>query len=180
MLKLYKELKGSMHYWEAWIEGAYVVTHQGIVGQEGEMARIKPGFLSSPERRITKLSWKPRRNGYKEIELEHHWTLTVQQRMSGNDLDDLDHRNDLIKNLNNMLGWIGAGHVDGGDIGSGTINIFAFIVATNQTTPAVFKWLKESGELSKSVVALDNPDESEPTTVIWPEDFEGQFNILGS
>lgn len=180
MLKLYKQQGETLQYWEAWVDDDLVVTHQGIVGKRGQMARVKPGFMSTPEKRIAKLCEKPRKDGYEVIDIDNHWMMTIQQRMTGDDNADLDHRNNLIDKLNNMLGWIGAGHVDGGDIGSGTINVFAFIVAPEQASPAIIEWLRESGELAKSVVALDSPEESESTSVIWPEDFEGQFNILGN
>lgn len=180
MIKLYKQHDNKLQYWEAWIDGDFVVTHKGVVGSRGEQTRSKPGLMSTHEKRIQKLSSKPRKEGYADIPIEDHWTLTIQQRMTGDNAADLDHRNELIDKLNNMLGWIGAGHVDGGDIGSGTVNIFANIVSPDQTSPAVLEWLRETGELSKSVVAIDYPDESEPTSVIWPEDFEGQFSILGN
>lgn len=180
MLKLYKEIEGVLNYWEAWPDGDVVVVHWGVVGQRGQARRHKPDLFSTHQKKADKLARKPMSEGYKEIPLGDHWTLTVQQRMTGNDAADLDRRNQMIDGLNNMLGWIGAGHVDGGDIGSGTTNVFAFIVAPSQTTPAVLDWLREIGQLAHSVVALDNPDESAPTTVIWPEDFDGEFSILGN
>jgi hypothetical protein len=180
MIKLYKQHGTMLHYWEAWIDDKQVATHQGIVGNRGDLKYVKPGLLSNHEKLIDKLSAKPRKDGFGQIEIEGHWMLTIQQQMTGDDNADLDHRNNLIEELDNMLGWIGSGHVDGGDIGSGTVNVFAYIVAPDQTSPVVLEWLRETGELTKSIVALDNPDESKPTSVIWPEDFEGQFNTLGS
>jgi len=180
MIKLYKELEDILHFWEAWIDGEMVVVHQGVVGKRGKIDRKKPGLFSSHEKTIAKLSQRPRKSGFNDIPIEDQWTLIIQQRMTGNNDADLDQRNDLIDGLNNTLGWIGAGHVDGGDIGSGTVNIFAFIVAPQQTNPAIIQWLEQQGELAKSVVAIESPDESEPITVIWPRDFDGQFSILGN
>ncbi|MEZ6162923.1 MAG: hypothetical protein R3B67_00630 [Phycisphaerales bacterium] len=102
---------------------------QGAVGSRGGNGLTSTGLHVHARKADRKVVVETPQGGYAEIALEDHWTLTIQQRMTGDDTADLDHRNELINELDNMLGWIGAGHVDGGDIGSGTINVFAFVVA---------------------------------------------------
>jgi len=180
VIKLYKQSGSDLLYWEAWVVDQIVTTHAGKVGTRGKAKDYKLSAKKNPKEYIEHLAKKPRRKGYAEIALENHWTLTIQQKMTGNDVSDLDHRNELIDGLNNMLGWIGAGHVDGGDIGSARTNVYAFVLAPNHTGNAVIAWLKQLNELTKSTVAIEEPDETIPATVIWPPDFEGDFSILGN
>lgn len=180
MIKLYKQSGSELLYWEAWAVDHTVTTHTGKVGFRGKAKDYKLSVKKDPEEHIEHLAIKPHRKGFAEIAIEDHWTLTIQQKMTGNDVSDLDHRNELIDGLNEMLGWIGAGHVDGGDIGSGTINIYAFVLAPNKTGNAVIAWLRQIGELTNSIVAIQESDETVPATVIWPSNFTGEFSILGN
>ncbi len=177
-MKLYKQSGSKLLYWESWAVDHTVTTHIGVVGFSGKIKEYKLSEKKDPEEYIERLAKRPRRKGYAEIALEDHWTLTIQQKMTGDDISDLDHRNGLIDDLDNLLGWIGAGHVDGGDIGSGTINIYAFVLDPNRIGNDLISWLKQTGELSKSTVAFNDPDETVPATVIWPPDFEGEFSPL--
>ena len=54
MLQLYTYQEGRWMYWEAWAQGAVIMTHEGVVGQEGqgeELARFAgESLLSALER----------------------------------------------------------------------------------------------------------------------------------
>ncbi len=180
MFKLYKQSEQDLLYWEAWVFNHTVTTHTGKVGFRGKLKEYKLTEKSHSKKFIERLAKKPRRKGFIEIAHDDHWTLTIQQKMTEDIASDLEHRNELIDGLDEMLGWIGAGHVDGGDIGSGTTNVFAFVLAPTHTGNAVLAWLEQIGELTNSTVAITEPGDSGTTVVIWPSDFEGDFSILGN
>ena len=74
--------------------------------------------------------------------------------------------------MNECLGWRGLGHCDGGDIGSGTMNVFCFVVNVKTAIPHVLEELRKNELLEGAVVAVGDPQ-----TVVWPRDFSGTFEI---
>jgi hypothetical protein len=42
--------------------------------------------------------------------------------------NDLDRRHKFEDSLNNLIGWLGLGHLDGGSIGSGTMGVALQVV----------------------------------------------------
>ncbi|NLE37909.1 MAG: hypothetical protein GX621_07780, partial [Pirellulaceae bacterium] len=63
----------------------------------------------------------------------------------------------------------------GGDIGSGTINAFSFVVDPYPAKSTIVAALKEHNLLDGAIIAIEHEDDYE---VLWPEDFEGEFSIL--
>jgi len=55
--------------------------------------------------------------------------LEVEYKIEGFGSEkDLDKRHKLEERLNELLGWTGLGHVDGGSIGSGTMEAGCIVV----------------------------------------------------
>ena len=93
---------------------------------------------------IEKLARPLRDQGYREIPTESHAELIVQFATDGwGGPKDLEFRGQVEELLNETLGWTGNGHCDGGDIGSGTINTFSFVVVADAAVEAVRAALAE-------------------------------------
>lgn len=67
--------------------------------------------------------------GYTEFDEESFEFLEIEYEIDGFGTDqDLDKRHRLEDYLNELLGWTGLGHVDGGSIGSGTMEAGCIVV----------------------------------------------------
>lgn len=91
------------------------------------------------------------------------------------DSADLSKRHMVEDILNECLGWTGNGYCDGGDIGSGTINTFSFVIDPYLARDSIVIALKQNNLIDGAIIATSNKDGYD---VLWPEDFEGAFSIL--
>lgn len=118
-------------------------------------------------------------------------SLVLQYRIDGwGSTEDLEKRARLEDLIDARLQNESNGECDGGDIGSGTINIYLEDVSDPQRAlEAVIAVLKEAQELDGAVIAQsryteaqdgENEDdrELEDYLVLWPPDFEGEFEIM--
>jgi hypothetical protein len=178
MIKLYKRTAKECLYWEAWDAGRRLVTiHWGTLGKTGRNKSIRIPKGESAKTVIRRESEEPRANGYNEIDLEDHAQIVVQYKTKDawGDTSDLDKRYQVEGILNECLGWTGNGHCDGGDIGSGEINAFSFVVDPALAKVAIVKELKKNKLLDGAIIAVRKDEDYE---VLWPEDFDGEFSIL--
>jgi hypothetical protein len=177
MVKLYRRGGQAVEYWEAWDEAnGFVTVHWGKLGQTGQSKsmRVPPG--EPAEAFIAALAQPRRGEGYAEIDLEDHAQLVVQYRTEGwGSTDDLDRRHKVEGVLNECLGWTGNGHCDGGDIGSGSINVFSFVVDPHLARDAIVAALRDPRLLDGAVIAVARADNFE---VLWPPDHPGDFSTL--
>ena len=74
--------------------------------------------------------------------------------------------------MNECLGWKGLGFCDGGDIGSGTTNVFCFVVDAKVVCLRVIEELKKNGLIEGAVVAIGGRPK-----VVWPVDYQDKFLI---
>lgn len=178
MLKLYKREAERVRYWEAWDnQDKTVVVHWGVVGDAGDKRSVPTGNGESASHVITRESRQALADGYTEIDTDDHFTVVVQFKTEGwGDGGDLDKRHEVEDILNECLGWTGNGHCDGGDIGSGTINAYSFVIDPYLAKDAIVEALTEADLLEGAIIAFHKGDEDE--TVLWPENFEGKFSIL--
>ena len=129
MLKLYKNIDGTLHYREAWVAGTSLTEHWGMIGQRGESRELALTLGQSEEDAVLSTLQPAIQNGYRPIEPEDHATLLVEYPVSGmGNKDDLTKRHALEDRLNETLGWTGLGACDGGSIGSGTMEVCCFVV----------------------------------------------------
>jgi hypothetical protein len=177
VIKLYKCDGQGIRYWEAWDSTGKVVVHWGNLGDTGETREIRLKKGQSSAEIIANESTKPRTEGFQELPLDEHATVIVQYKTKGwGSSKDLDKRHKVEDILNECLGWTGNGHCDGGDIGSGSINAFSFVVDPHLAKDAIVAALKKEGLLKGAVIAFRRGDED--YTVLWPDDFEGEFSII--
>lgn len=107
-------------------------------------------------------------------EIGEHKTLIVQYRTEGwGSSQDLEMRWTVESLLDECLKSMSNGYCDGGDIGSGTINIFLSVLDPHRATEAVIEALRKAQLLEGATIALEDEEEFE---VLWPEGFEGGFS----
>jgi hypothetical protein len=114
-----------------------------------------------------------------------HHSLIVQYRVSGwGSPTDLEKRHRLSDLLDDCLEEAENGCCDGGDIGSGSINIFLEeVIDPQRACDTIVAALQESGDLEGAVIALnldpDGTNEEGPYhSILWPQDYHGDFSIL--
>ena len=147
MIKLYKfnQKKNCYFYDEAWISGDEIIEHIGQVGTRGRTISHDFDPNLSEEDNLEKVLTPARNGGYTEIELEDHETIEVEYIVEGfGSPEDLDKRHELESRLNETLGWTGLGMCDGGSIGSGTMEVFSYVVDFNIAKEVIQKDLKNT------------------------------------
>ena len=142
MLKLYKNIDNTLHYWETWDKDDKTgIVHWGIVGQRGEDKEVKSTLLENFRKKIQKEVTAITMDGFDEIDIDDHYTLLIEFKVDGMGTpEDLEKRTRLQDKMDETLGWTGLGHCDGGSIGSGTMEVCCFVV---------------DFEIAKSVIELD-------------------------
>ncbi len=130
MLKLYKNNRGTLHYWETWdIDNTSALIHWGIVGERGQDKEVysKPSenFRDMVQKEIDLKIFE----GYEQVDLDEHYILLVEYSVKGMGTpEDIDKRTRLQDKADQILGWTGLGHCDGGSIGSNTMEICCYVV----------------------------------------------------
>jgi len=168
MLKLYKTGPFGVLYWETWPDGPKHIIHWGIVGQRGQ--RVETTDAENLQRSIT----ERRAEGYSERTTLSQ--LVIQYATNGSrNVQDLRRRQRLESLLDETLGWTGLGYCDGGDIGSGTINIFCFVVDPAAAVECIVQALRRRRALKGAVIA----EERDGAFVVrHPPGHAGQFRLV--
>lgn len=172
MLKLYKQQDDKTLYWATWSNDQFITIQKGVLGDAGAMDT----FIISKEvdALIAKETARLRAQGYTEIEPEKSVSLIIQYQIEGwGTDDDLDKRNEVMDLMDDCLGRTGLGHCDGGDMGSGTANIFCPVVDSYLARDVIVKCLAEHNLLSGATIAIEREESFE---VLWPENYTGKFS----
>lgn len=178
MIKLYRQSQGKFEYWEAWNHRRVLTVHWGEVGTRGEVREVtlKPSQRAQPT--IAELTKAMQATGFAEIDIDQHDVLIVQYKIGEVPTEaDVERRHAIEALLNEEIGWLGAGMVDGGDIGQGEMNVFAFVVDGPRIADCVVGILREHEHLDGAVIAVRRADE-EDEAVVWPKGFTGEFRVL--
>jgi hypothetical protein len=130
MLKLYKNINNTLHYWETWDKDEKTgIVHWGIIGSRGESKEVKSTLLENFRKKIQKEITIKSKEGFGEIDIDDHYTLLIEFAVDGmGSPEDLEKRTRLQSKMNETLGWTGLGHCDGGSIGSGTMEVCCYVV----------------------------------------------------
>ena len=103
-------------------------------------------------------------------------TLIIQYKVDGNGTtDDFDKRVEVEELMEECLDGSGLGNCDGGDLGSGTMNVFCFVTDPNKAQRVIVDNLRSHSLLDDAVIAQRV---GEDYKVIWPPDFQGKFSVL--
>jgi hypothetical protein len=131
--KLYRRVSPSeLHYREAWYADGVVTEHWGRCGERGE-AREHPARNETDVAIVlSRLKKSARDAGYRPIPESRMKFLIVEYALdSWGSPDDLARRHKLEDEFNDLIGWLGLGHLDGGSIGSGTMEVALVVVDFN-------------------------------------------------
>lgn len=125
MFKVYSRLgDGRLLYREAWVAGARIIEHWGECGDRGQ-TKEHPYSGNT----FQKLQENARTAGYQPIPDDEMAMLVIEYPVDGwGSPADLDQRHKLEEAFNELIGWLGLGHLDGGSIGSGTMEVALCVV----------------------------------------------------
>ena len=129
--KLYRRDGDSgLRYHEAWFDQvAAVVEHWGECGDRGGTREHPVASEKEAERLLARLKKATRADGYRPIALSRMPFLIIEYDVEGwGSPEDLERRHKIETQLNELIGWMGLGHVDGGSIGSGTMEVAVRVV----------------------------------------------------
>jgi len=102
--------------------------------------------------------------------------LIVQYRIEGHGRDtDHDKRVGVENLLGEFLEEAELGYCDGGDIGSGTMNVFCFVKPSQEAGKKTIDVLRKNNLLEGATIVETVKGEER---VIWPPDFKGDFQLI--
>lgn len=146
MIKLYKRVDGKLHYWETWEQDDKTATvHCGIVGDRGQDKEVKGGLFSNFRNVVQKEMNERMKEGYAEIDDDDMSYMEIEYLVDDfGTMEDLDKRHRLEERLNELLGWTGLGHVDGGSIGTGSMEVGCAVVDFDIAKSVIVEDLKDT------------------------------------
>jgi predicted DNA-binding WGR domain protein len=146
MLKLYKLIDNQLHYWETWDKDEKTaIVHWGVVGQRGQDKEVKGGLFSNFRKTVQKEIDEKIKEGYTEFDEDKVSFLEIEYKIDGFGTEqDLDKRHRLEGKLDEILGWTGLGHTDGGSIGSGTMEAGCIVVDFDIAKNVIEEKLKDT------------------------------------
>lgn len=128
-MKLYKRTGTNTHYHEAFTTDDSVIEHWGLIGETGETKTHPLNLSLNEDDNIERVLRTARARGFVEIDDDDHNVLVIEYTVEDDRLaEDLKRRNDLWETLDEILAWTGLGHVEGGSVGSGTMELFCLVV----------------------------------------------------
>jgi hypothetical protein len=130
MFKLYMRDKGGkLLYREAWYSDKRVVEHWGECGDKGHTRDHVAPSVAEAKRIIARLKDAARTEGYKSIPRSRMATLVIEYPIAGfGTPGDVCRRHALEDHFDQLIGWLGLGHVDGGSSGSDSMEVFLVVV----------------------------------------------------
>jgi predicted DNA-binding WGR domain protein len=146
VFKLYSRTDDVLHYREAWEHDLTVVEHWGVCGDRGDTTSHDCSSSQATAQKLLDLEKAARESGYGPISSEDHVWLVVEFELSRLPfaVDPLRFRHRLEDLLNELTGWLGLGHCDGGSIGSGTLEAACMVVDYGAAARALERELASS------------------------------------
>lgn len=129
MIKLYKGTKGGVLYHEAWSADLTITEHWGMVGEIGRTRDHELTEADDPNDAIEAVLAPARALGFSELGEDQLRLLLIEYRIAGmGSHADLRKRHALEDRMNELLGWLGLGQCEGGNIGYGTMEVCCLVV----------------------------------------------------
>ena len=198
MIELYKTIDNELHYWETWDnENNSATIHWGKVGLKGEAKTVKSGLFSNFRKEVQKEIDKKINEGYIQFDdMDLTFIEIIYPVVEMGTEEDLNKRHSLENRLNELLGWTGLGHVDGGSIGSGTMEVGCEVVDFEIAKNVIQQDLKGSEfEDFKEIKAIEYEPESDMTladlletiprevinvNIVEPENIDERISAVGT
>lgn len=154
MVKLYKKVDELLFYSECWYNGTKAITHFGVVGSSGKTKQFLCSDYINFEEAFIK---KYKKQGYTTIDTDHMFTICIEL-----DYTVLEIKDTVIEGLNELLGWLGLGQVDGYDVDvisklfkQKKVTIYCCVVDSTIAYTHIENYIKKT-VCSKYTIYLDN------------------------
>lgn len=146
VFKHYGKREGSLQYREAWFANDTTIQeHWGVCGKRGETRSHAHQSDAEARERYMRLKRAGREEGFCPIPLSKHAKLVVEFHITEMGTpSDADRRHALEDFLDDLIGWLGLGHLDGGSTGSGTMEAMCLVVDFQIAKTAVEEALRNS------------------------------------
>jgi len=129
MIKLYKGTPGGVLYHEAWSADLTVTEHWGKLGESGSTRDHDLSEADDPNDVLETVLAPARALGFSELDDDELRLLSIEYRIQGvGSAADLSKRHALEDRMNEVLGWVGLGQCEGGNIGYGTMEVCCLVV----------------------------------------------------
>lgn len=175
MIKLVKEVDNELVYWEVWKDGKTLTIHYGVVGDTGETEKVNLKLFEKAEKVMEKLAEKKLNEDFENLDEDGLVELVVQYPYEENQMEEaLEKRHTVEDLMNECLGWTGNGSCDGGDIGSGSTNVFNYVIDVDKALKTTLEELSNNNLLDNVKIAFLNKDEEYVS--LYPEGTE--FDII--
>jgi len=185
-LNLYIEKQGELYYWQIYgssNEPVFLVIHWGKLGETGQFKETLDKNVDEITKTYEAEIAAKRSEGFSEREDRSQMILQFRTSDDWGDTDDLEFRNEISDYLDKYLFCTGNGSTTGGDIGSGTVNIFLETVAPEIAVQTIVQALADKKVENRFLIALENypaanelSDGEGAVKVLYPADFSGEFN----
>jgi hypothetical protein len=104
------------------------------------------------------------------------YPVVIQYRIEGHGtMQDYDRRVKIETLLDDFLSEFDLGYLDGGDIGSGTVNVFCFVKPRREAAEAIIETLRKNNLLNGAVIAETVKGKEK---VIWPPTSSVNFSSI--
>lgn len=171
-----KQGENETIYWEVWQDGRTLIIHYGTVGDTGETEEKKLPMFQRAVKVMEDLAEEKVNEGFEYLEEDELKELVVQYSYKENEMQAvLELRHCVEELMNECLGWTGNGSCDGGDIGSGTANIFNYVVDVEKAARTIIEELKNNNLLESAKIAYLHPEDEE-YIILYPEGTK--FNLM--
>lgn len=183
-VKLYRKWEGDIFYWQLFRypgDTFHLVVNEGMLGGSDRVSEFKT--LVKEEARVAydELIRGKRMEGYQEMEVatQERMTLQFQTNDAWGGAEDLDFRNEMWEYLDTRLYWSGNGAFSGGDIGSGTINLFFEVISPAVAVETIVRALAEKQMDRPFVIVHDVPEEGGGIAhnVVYPREYKLTFHL---
>jgi hypothetical protein len=149
-----------------------LIVDEGEVGRQCKQTVQTLGKNAATDALVRRRARDFTAKGYKIVPESKLKTVLVQMQLKGwGSSRDLDRRYKLMDLLDAHLGVTLSGHVDGGDIGSGTANIWCLSVDPGTSARTIANFLKRKRLIKNIVIAIDRGKEFDVT---YPRNFKGK------
>lgn len=173
----YRQDSGTTHFRVFSLDRGSIYQGDGVLGRPARWFGGPPQPGADPQAVLSALTQRARDDGYDA--LPQHVLMIQYALDSSGSAEDQERRNTVTSLLTNALASLGYGTVDGEDIGSGKMTVFAFVVQPAAAASCCVGALREAGLLAGVVLVSAPPDDDGDQVAHWPEGYDvTAFSVL--
>jgi hypothetical protein len=181
-VKLYRREDETVHYWQIYgvPDPNGLVISRGKLGVVGEYEEIKDKSPEETKQTYNLLIKQKKAEGYFEFDNASKMILQFNTGDPWGGVEDLAFRNEMWDYLDKYLFWTGNGAITGGDIGSGTANLFFHAISPTLAVSTINSALHEKQINRPYIIAVEDNEPADGIAlygarVLYPENYEGNL-----